>query len=108
MQDLGICEDDDCCDAFHISDVDLIFENYEDIFGGPQGESALMFEDLEAACSSMDKVVSIADPSGCNNNSFLVGVSSSIVTQIRRANIMLDLAKHVFQIFILSNYSNSM
>lgn len=71
MQDLGICEDDDCCDAFHISDVDLIFENYEDIFGGPQGESALMFEDLEAACSSMDKVVSIADPSGCNNNSLL-------------------------------------
>jgi len=30
-----------------------------------------MFEDLEAACSSMDKVVSIADPSGCNNNSLL-------------------------------------
>lgn len=67
MQDLGICADDDCCDALHMSDVDLIFENYEDIFGGPQVESSSMFEDLEATCSSMDKVVSVADPSECNN-----------------------------------------
>lgn len=67
MQDLGICADDDCCDAFHMSDVDLILENYEDIFGGPQGESTSMFEDLKAACSSMDEVVSVADPSECND-----------------------------------------
>lgn len=68
MQDLGICADDDCCDALNMSDVNLIFENYEDIFGGPQVESSSVFEDLEAACSSMDKVVSVADPSECNNH----------------------------------------
>lgn len=68
IQDLGIFQDDDCCDGFLISDADLIFENYEDIFSGTQGETTSMFEDLEAACSSMDIVVSIRDPSGCNDN----------------------------------------
>lgn len=68
MQDLGICQDDDGCDVFHRSNADLIFENYEDIFSGPQGESTSLFEDLEAGSSSMDIVVSIGDSSGCNNN----------------------------------------
>uniref|UniRef100_A0A0D6R1F6 CCT domain-containing protein n=1 Tax=Araucaria cunninghamii TaxID=56994 RepID=A0A0D6R1F6_ARACU len=70
MPDLGMCEDDDCCDTFHMSDVVLTLENYEDIFGGPQGEVASVFDDVEAACSSMDKDVSIADSSGCNANSY--------------------------------------
>ncbi|XP_057844712.1 zinc finger protein CONSTANS-LIKE 10 [Cryptomeria japonica] len=69
MQDLGIYDDDECCDAFHVCDVDLTFENYEDIFGGPQGKGTSMFEDGDTACSSMDKDISIAHSSGCNESS---------------------------------------
>ncbi|KAH9306384.1 hypothetical protein KI387_010788, partial [Taxus chinensis] len=69
MQDLGLCDADERCDPFHMSDIDLTFENYEDIFGGPQGEGTSIFEDVEAACSSMDKDVSFADSSGCNESS---------------------------------------
>eukprot|EP01018_Ginkgo_biloba_P008045 Gb_28222 [translate_table: standard] len=72
MQDLGICEDDDHCEGFHMLDVDLTFENYEDIFGGPQGESTLMFEDVEAACSSMDKDVSITYSSAQKENALKI------------------------------------
>eukprot|EP01018_Ginkgo_biloba_P025206 Gb_06394 [translate_table: standard] len=64
MQDLGLCEDGDPCDGFNMSDVDLTFENYEDIFAGSQDQSESLFEDVGAACSSMEKDVSVADSSG--------------------------------------------
>eukprot|EP01018_Ginkgo_biloba_P008044 Gb_28233 [translate_table: standard] len=72
MQDLVICEDDNHCDGFHMPDVDLTFENYEDIFGGPRGESTSMFEDVEAACSSMDTDVSITDLSAQKENALKI------------------------------------
>lgn len=53
MQDLGVCgEVADQCDAFSMADVDLFFDNYEDMFTcqGPSGSS---FEEVSPRGSSM-------------------------------------------------------
>lgn len=63
MQDLGLCEDGDPCNDFNMSDVDLTFENYEDIFAGSEDHSVSLFGDVGAACSSSEKNVSFADSS---------------------------------------------
>lgn len=63
MQDLGLCEDGDHCNDFNMSDVDLTFENYEDIFAGSENQSVSLFGDVGAACSSTEKNVSFADSS---------------------------------------------
>lgn len=63
MQDLGLCEDGDCCNDFNMSDVDLTFENYEDIFVGAEDQSISLFGDVGADCSSTELNVSFADSS---------------------------------------------
>jgi hypothetical protein len=52
MQDLGVCgEVADPCEAFSMADVDLFFDNYEDMFTcqGPSGSS---FEEMSSRGSS--------------------------------------------------------
>lgn len=63
MQDLGVCEDGDPFNDFNMSDVDLTFENYEDIFAGSQDQSVSLFGDVGAACSSTEMNDSFADSS---------------------------------------------
>ncbi|KAH9313172.1 hypothetical protein KI387_028207, partial [Taxus chinensis] len=64
MQDLGLCDGDDNCDGFNMSDVDLTFENYEDIFGSSQDQSDSLFEDASAVCSNMERDVTLFESNG--------------------------------------------
>lgn len=61
MQDVGICDDEerDLCSGFDMGDVNLSFDNYEDIFSSTQGPTAATFP----GCPSMDQdgMQSIAD-----------------------------------------------
>lgn len=52
MQDLGMCEEEerDLCSGFNVPDVNLSFENYEDIFASSQAPNAATF----SACTSME------------------------------------------------------
>ncbi|RXH79261.1 hypothetical protein DVH24_040408 [Malus domestica] len=36
MQDIGVCEELVCPDDFNIPDVDMTFQNFEELFGGDQ------------------------------------------------------------------------
>jgi hypothetical protein len=50
MQDLGICGGEgDPCEGFSMADIDLSFDNYEDIFSSTQGLSSWSSNDIEAA-----------------------------------------------------------
>ncbi|CAM6043152.1 unnamed protein product [Sphagnum compactum] len=56
MQDLGICGGEgDPCEGFSMADIDLSFDNYEDIFSSTQGLSSWSSNDIEAAarCTPM-------------------------------------------------------
>jgi hypothetical protein len=56
MQDLGICGGEgDPCEGFSMADIDLSFDNYEDIFSSTQGPSSWSSNDIEAAagCTPM-------------------------------------------------------
>lgn len=55
MQDLGMCEGEegDPCEGFNMADVDLSFDNYEDIFSSTQGPSTSSFDEIGAGCPSM-------------------------------------------------------
>uniref|UniRef100_A0A0D6QR80 CCT domain-containing protein n=1 Tax=Araucaria cunninghamii TaxID=56994 RepID=A0A0D6QR80_ARACU len=68
MQDLGLCEGGDNCDGFNMSDVDLSFENYEDIFASSQDQSDSLFEDAGAACSHIERDVSFVESNGHNES----------------------------------------
>ena len=68
MQDLGLCDGVDNVDGFNMSDVDLTFENYEDVFSSSHDQSDSLFEDTSAACSSMERDVSLVESSGHINN----------------------------------------
>lgn len=62
IEDLGVCEDDDTCGGFNMSDVDLTFDNYEDIFSGSHLQHSA-FEDIASACSSMGQSGSFEESS---------------------------------------------
>lgn len=52
MQDLGVCEDLSR-DDFNIPDVDVTFQNYEELFGGDSNNINDML-----SCSSVDRKLS--------------------------------------------------
>ncbi|CAJ2630636.1 unnamed protein product [Trifolium pratense] len=55
IQDLGICEELVCGDDFNIPDVDLTFQNYEELFGGEQDPiRGVMFGGKDVTCSSLE------------------------------------------------------
>ncbi|XP_030442873.1 zinc finger protein CONSTANS-LIKE 10 isoform X1 [Syzygium oleosum] len=60
MQDLGICEELVCHDDFNIPEVDVTFQNYEELFGGEQDTIRALLDESELACSSVDKDISFA------------------------------------------------
>ena len=68
MQDLGLHDGSDNGDGFNMSDVDLTFENYEDVFGSSHNQSDSLFEDTSAACSNMERDISLVELSGHIDN----------------------------------------
>lgn len=68
IQDLGICEELVCRDDFNIPDVDLTFQNYEELFGGDQDPIRVMFGGKDVSYSSLEKDLSV-DNSDIDNPS---------------------------------------
>jgi hypothetical protein len=69
IQDLGICEELVCGDDFKIPDVDLTFQNYEELFGGDQDPiRGVMFGGKDVSCSSLENDISV-DSSDIDNPS---------------------------------------
>ncbi|XP_030514334.1 putative zinc finger protein At1g68190 isoform X2 [Rhodamnia argentea] len=61
MQDLGVCEDLVCHDNLNIPEVDVTFQNYEELFGREQDTIRALLDESELACSSVDKDVPLDD-----------------------------------------------
>nr|DAD35453.1 TPA_asm: hypothetical protein HUJ06_006093 [Nelumbo nucifera] len=59
MEDLEICEETVCNDDFNIPDVDLTFQNYEELFSGDQDHIRSLFGEKDIGFSSMDKDISL-------------------------------------------------
>lgn len=59
MQDLGVCEDVNCFDDFNIPDVDLTFQNFEELFGGDQDPTRLPVDIEDVTYSSLEKDTSL-------------------------------------------------
>ncbi|XP_058769264.1 putative zinc finger protein At1g68190 isoform X3 [Vicia villosa] len=59
IQDLGICEEFACQDDFNMPDVDLTFQNYEELFEGDQDPIRVMFGGKDLSCSSLEKDLSV-------------------------------------------------
>ena len=68
IQDLGICEELVCQDDFDIPDVDLTFQNFEELFGGDQDPVRVLLADKDVSCSSLEKDMSV-DKSDIDNPS---------------------------------------
>lgn len=62
IEDLGTCEDGINGGGFNMADIDLTFDNYEDIFSGSELQAS-DFEDLVSVCSSIGQGGSIIEPS---------------------------------------------
>ncbi|XAR52462.1 hypothetical protein NMG60_11020559 [Bertholletia excelsa] len=59
MQDLGICEELAQLDDTNIPEVDLTFQNFEELFGCDQDLTGEMHDDKDVTCSSVDKETSL-------------------------------------------------
>jgi hypothetical protein len=64
IQDLGVCQELACDDDFNIPDVDLTFQNFEELFGGDklfggnQDPIKAMHDDKDDTCSFLEKDLS--------------------------------------------------
>ncbi|KAK7280414.1 hypothetical protein RJT34_25478 [Clitoria ternatea] len=82
IQDLGICEELVCQDDFNIPDVDLTFQNFEELFGGDQDPIRAPLDDKDISCSSLEKDMSldksdIDNPSGMEDFSTAASITIS-------------------------------
>ncbi|CAN6448339.1 unnamed protein product [Victoria cruziana] len=66
LKDLGIFEDAELYEDLNMGDVDLTFENYEELFGNSQSNSQLPFDDGGADRLLLGKNVSAAGSNGRN------------------------------------------
>ncbi|TKY50900.1 putative zinc finger protein [Spatholobus suberectus] len=76
IQDLGICEEFVCQDDFNIPDVDLTFQNFEELFGGDQDPIRVLLDDQDVFCSSLEKDKSV-DKSDIDNPSAMEDSSAA-------------------------------
>ncbi|XP_048440748.1 putative zinc finger protein At1g68190 isoform X1 [Pyrus x bretschneideri] len=59
MQDIGVCEELVCPDDFNIPDVDLTFQNFDELFGGDQDPITAVLHDKDVSYSSVEKGISL-------------------------------------------------
>ncbi|KAF8391696.1 hypothetical protein HHK36_024005 [Tetracentron sinense] len=62
-EDLGLCEDDDLYEHFTVADVELNFENYEELFGVSQNHPEQLFEN-----GGIDSLFGMKDMSATDSN----------------------------------------
>lgn len=86
IQDLGMCEELISQDDFNIPDVDLTFQNIEELFGGDQDPVRGLLGDNDVSCSSIEKVLSL-DKSDIYNESTI---------EVRIATFLLSSISHYF------------
>ncbi|KAF3796806.1 Zinc finger protein CONSTANS-LIKE 9 [Nymphaea thermarum] len=79
MKDLGITSDAELYDGFNMDDMDLSFENYEELFGESHNDSELPFEEGDADSLFWGQNVSAADSQG--QNEIVLEASSSVAEQ---------------------------
>ena len=62
MQDLGVCDELVCRDDFNMPEVDLTFQNFDEIFNSDQDPTGGLFDnkDESYSYSSMDKDMSLS------------------------------------------------
>ncbi|MED6132298.1 hypothetical protein PIB30_017732 [Stylosanthes scabra] len=77
IQDLGICEELVCRDDFNIPDVDLTFQNYEELFGGDQDPVRALLDDNDVSCYSLEKDMSIDNLSAIEDSSAAISITIS-------------------------------
>ncbi|KAI5677377.1 hypothetical protein M9H77_08327 [Catharanthus roseus] len=69
MQDLGVCDDRGCMDDFTMPEVDLKFENIEELFANEQELDSVLFHDNDTLCSSVEKDLSYdKSDNGCERS----------------------------------------
>ncbi|KAB2621130.1 zinc finger protein [Pyrus ussuriensis x Pyrus communis] len=82
MQDIGVCEELVCPDDFNIPDVDMTFQNFEELFGGDQDPiRAAVLHDKDVSYSLVEKGISI-DKSDNGNASAVVEHDASEVSSV--------------------------
>lgn len=59
MQDLGVCDELVCRDDFNIPEVDLTFQNFDEIFNSDQDPIGGLFDIKDESFSSMEKDMSL-------------------------------------------------
>ncbi|XP_028757830.1 putative zinc finger protein At1g68190 isoform X2 [Neltuma alba] len=92
IQDLGICEELICQDDFNIPDVDLTFQNFEELFGGDQDPVRGLVGDDDVSCSSIEKDISL-DKSDIFNERTMEDSSEAVSMSISQsANEDKDIA----------------
>ncbi|KAJ3694747.1 hypothetical protein LUZ60_000124 [Juncus effusus] len=67
QQDLEDFQKDDCYDDLCVDNVDLTFENYEELFGGPHARNSQLFDDSNCMDNYFDMKESSAADSNCND-----------------------------------------
>ncbi|KAG4910176.1 hypothetical protein JHK87_056292 [Glycine soja] len=82
IQDLGICKELVCQDDFNIPDVDLTFQNFEELFGGDQDPIRILLDDQDVSCSSLEKDKSVGksdidNPSAMEESSAAASITIS-------------------------------
>ncbi|KAL2324147.1 hypothetical protein Fmac_023205 [Flemingia macrophylla] len=85
IQDLGICEELVCQDDFNIPDVDLSFQNFEELFGGDQDPVTILLDDHDVSCSSLEKDKSV-DKSDIENPSAMEDSSAAASITISQSD----------------------
>ncbi|XP_022945132.1 putative zinc finger protein At1g68190 isoform X1 [Cucurbita moschata] len=58
MQDLGVCDELVCRDDFNIPEVDLTFQNFDEIFNSDQDPMGGLFDNKDESFSSIEKDMS--------------------------------------------------
>ncbi|ONI31527.1 hypothetical protein PRUPE_1G318100 [Prunus persica] len=59
MQDIGVCEELVCHDDFNMPDVDMTFQNFEELFGSDQDPTRALLDDKDVPYSSVLKYISL-------------------------------------------------
>ncbi|XP_020224372.1 putative zinc finger protein At1g68190 isoform X1 [Cajanus cajan] len=91
IQDLGICEELVWQDDFNIPDVDLSFQNFEELFGVDQDPVSILLDDQDVSCSSLEKDKSVDKSDIENPNTMEDSSAAAFITVSQSDNENKDM-----------------